>query len=261
MLAEHFDNPPAYIRSLRYLLDYYSDRARRSGQSGKPAPLISAYSVKPPVLRQILLELAPLAQEDPQAGLAMCDALWGEEYLEFRLLAAGLLGQIPPEPPEAIIQRVQAWMTPDLETYLVDALLTQAVARLRQEHSASLFHLFREWVESSNSFLKQTGLRALLPWIRDPEYENLPVFFRLLQSLVRSAPSGLRPDLLDVLEALAERSPKETAYFLSQTLNTPEAYDTPWIIRQTLHSFPPEIQDGLRNSVKGLDRLKRPKHE
>jgi hypothetical protein len=54
-----------------------------------------------------------------------------------------------------------------------------------------------------------------------------------------------------VLEALAQRSPQETAYFLRQSLNAPEAFDTPWIIRQTLHSFPPEIQEGLRNSVKG----------
>jgi len=259
MLAEHFEDPPAYIRSLHYLLDFYSDRARRSGQSGKPGPLITAYNVKPPVLRQIILELTPLALENPQQGLALCDALWEQPYLELRLIAATLVGQIPPDSAEAITQRIQTWMTPELENYLMDALLMQSMVRLRQERSQSLVRLFQDWIESPNPLYNQLGLRALLPWIRDPEFENLPVFFRLIQQLTRNAPTSLRPDLLDVLEALARRSPKETAYFLRQTLNTPEATDTPWIIRQTLHSFPAELQQSLRSSVKSLDRSKQKK--
>ena len=51
LLAQQFDNPVAYVRSLHHLLDFYADRAHRPGQSGKPAPLTSAYRVHPPVLR------------------------------------------------------------------------------------------------------------------------------------------------------------------------------------------------------------------
>ncbi len=257
MLAEHFDNPAAYIRSLHYLLDYYSDRTKRTGQSGKPSPLISAYNVKMPVLRQVLQELTPLALENPQQGLALCDALWERPYLEFRLLAAMLVGEIEPDPPEIVLQRIEGWLKPDLENFLIDALLIQAMIRLREERPQSLLKLFKAWIQDPDIFYNQIGLRALLPWIRDPEYDNLPVFFRLLQPLVRGAPSGLRPDLLDVLQALAQRSPKETAYFLRQTLSTPEAFDTPWIIRQTLRSFPPEVQESLRSSLKELERSKR----
>jgi hypothetical protein len=250
LLAEHFDNPPAYIRSLHYLLDFYSDRARRPGQSGIPAPIITAYQVRPPVLRMILQELTPLAVEQPETALSLCDALWAEDYLEFRQLAAMLLGQIPPQPPDVIIGRVKSWLTPDLEFYLIEAVMNFALPGLRQEHPKSMIQLIEEWLESPKPVYQQLGLRALLPLINLPDFENVPVFFRLLQPLTCSITSGLRPDLLDVLRALAHRSPQETAYFLRQTLTRPEAKDTPWIIRQLLDEFPPQTQESLRNAVK-----------
>ena len=257
MLAEHFDQPPAYLRSLHHLLDFYSDRARRPGQSGMPSPLIDAYNVRPPVLRQILQELAPLAQENPEQGLALCDALWREPVLEFRTLAAMYLGQIPTHPPRAITDRAKSWITPDLEPYLVEIILTHALSRLRQERPAVLTRLFQEWIESPDEFYQQLGLQALLPLIRDRQFENLPVFFRMVQALARRSPSVLKPDLLDVLEALAERSPTETAFFLRQTLETPDALDTPWFTRQLLHAFPVETQGSLRDALKTRETSRR----
>jgi hypothetical protein len=93
-------------------------------------------------------------------------------------------------------------------------------------------------------------LRALLPLVENPQFENLPVFFRLVQPLACNVPPGLKPDLLDVLTALAHRSPNETAYFLRQTLIYPDAPDIAWLIRQLLNEFPPEQQEMLHNVVK-----------
>jgi hypothetical protein len=95
----------------------------------------------------------------------------------------------------------------------------------------------------------------LLPLICDPAFENLPVFFRLIQQLCQAAPAALRPDLLDVLAALARRSPQETAYFLRQTLIFPDSPDTPWLIRQSLSQFPPEMQSSLRQAMREADAL------
>jgi hypothetical protein len=120
-----------------------------------------------------------------------------------------------------------------------------------------LVRLFQDWVESSDTFHQQLGLQALLPLIRDPGFEDLPVFFRTIQPLARQTPPALRPDLLDVLETLAERSPTETAYFLRQTLDTPDALDTPWLIRQLLHAFPPENQSALREALKNRETARR----
>lgn len=255
LLAEHFVDPPAYLRSLHHLLDFYSDRARRPGQSGKPAPLISTYNVRPPVLRALVKAVTPQAEGDPAAGLELCDALWAEPYLEFRLLAAMLLGQIPPDPPERITERLQRWITPDLEFYLVEALLTSGVEKLRRQQPQALIRLVQDWLSSSNPLRQQLGLRALIPLTQDPEYENLPVFYKMIQPLARSVPPALRPDLLDVLAALAHRSPQETAYFLRHLLNAPEAPEAAWLLRQSLHEFPPDLHESLRQSLREIETI------
>jgi hypothetical protein len=257
LLADHFNDPPAYLRSLHYLLDFYSDRSRRPGQAGTPAPMISAYKVRPPVLSMILQELAPLAENDPSQGLALCDALWNEPYLEFRLLSAMLLGEIPPSPPDTILQRLKKWLVPDLEFFLIEALMEHSFNQVRKQHPQEIVQLIRDWLDQGDQFYKQLGLRALLPVINHPDFQNLPVFFRLIQPLVNHVPSGLRPDMLDVLGALAHRSPLETAFFLQQSLNLPKPDDVAWLVRQSLDEFPPEIRQTLRQAVKDATERKR----
>jgi hypothetical protein len=251
-LAGRFSDPPAYIRQLHDLLNFYADRTLRPGQSGKPNPLIAAYKVSPPVLRSFLKELLPLAAQDAQQALALVDALWAEPVLELRLLSSMLLGQTPLEHPEPVIQRIQDWVKPELEDALIQALLVNGLVRLRQENSPAIVSLVQSWLEQTNLFYQQLGLRTLLPIIQDPAYENLPVFFRLIHPFVQSAHRSLRPDLLDVLQALAQRSPQETAYFLRQTLALPDSPDTPWLIRQCLGSFPPAQQEMLKKAVRSV---------
>jgi hypothetical protein len=253
-LSEKFKDPPVYVRELHGLFDFYSDRARRSGQSGRPGPLLQAYNVRPPVLRALLQEIRPQAEADRDAALALCDALWAEDYLEFRHLAAMLLGQVSPIPPEPILERLQAWITPNLELHLIETLLSTGVERLHREQPQTQLRLIQNWLENTRPFFQQLGLRALLPLIQDPAFENLPVFYRMIQPLCLVVSPVLRPDLLEVLAALAARSPQETAFFLRQSLGYPDAPDTPWLIRQSLESFPEEIQTGLRAAVRDGDR-------
>ncbi len=246
LLSEHFNDPAAFVRSLHHLFEFYAERVKRPGQAGEPPPLLTAYKVRPPVLRLIVLELVPLVEEDPQAGLALCDALWEQPVLDFRLLAAGLLGKIPCTEPEPILARLQAWLRPDVEVRLVDALFTQGIACLRKGQPNLLVGLAETWLNEKDLFYQQLGLHLLVPLIENQKFENLPVFFRLIQDLTRSAPARLRPDILDILEALARRSPTETAYFLRQAAAMPNSPTAAWFIRQSLTAFPPALQDDLR---------------
>ena len=250
LLAEHFENPPAFVRSMHHLMEYYSERARRPGQSGKPDPLVMSYKVRPPVLRLLLRELIPLAEQYPQHGLALCDRLWEEPYLEFRTLACMLLGQIAPEPGIDIMGRLQSWMTPDLENYLVDTLLTQGMGRLRKEKAEEVRRMVETWLLEDDILRQQLGLRALLTLIEDPDFENLPGFFNLIQPLARKVPPALRSDFLDVVVAFARRSPQEVAFFLRKTLQMTGAVDTPWLIRQSISAFQPDQQESLRSALR-----------
>ena len=246
LLAESFNQPAAFVRSLHHLLEFYADRTQRSGQAGERPSLLDAYRVPPPVLRQILLELSPQAQSAPAQALLLCDALWAEPVLEFRLLAAMLLGAIPADRPQPVIKRVEAWSRRDTEEGLVNALLVEGLTRVRREAPQKAISQVELWLAAEEAPIQQLGLRALVPIIRDQNDHNIPIFLRILGPFVRQIPNRLRADLLDVLRVLAHRSPQETAFFLRQILDIHGSPDTAWLIRQCVADFPAEIQPSLR---------------
>lgn len=254
LLAENFTDPEEFVRQLHQILDLYANRTYRHGQAGEPPPLITAYNVPSPVLRQISQKLVPHAASEPQQALALCDSLWAQPYLEFRLLSGTLLGYISPIPADTIINRIQTWILPDTEERLINALLSQGLNRLRKEKFLDLIHLIEKWLTSENDFYQKLGLRALLPIALDPNQDNLPILYRLIQPLTQNSSTDLHPEVLDVLEALANRSPKETAFFLHQTLYLSNSPDTPWFTRQLLGCFPHESKKYLRASMTKLDK-------
>lgn len=245
-LAELVPTPELFVRSLRTILEYYSDRTHRPGQSGEPPPLLPSFNVPSPVLRQVLRELAPALSTDQNQGLALCDALWEQEQFECRLLAARILGLLPIEPLEPVYERLRVWVMEDEERVLTE-LLRQGLTRWKNEAPNSYLLQISEWLKSSSFREQKLGLKALLPLIEDHSFNNLPILYRVLNPLVRVAPSQIRPDLLPVLRSLAKRSPKETAYFLRHNLS---AQDTAWLTRKILAEFPASLQDNLREAMK-----------
>lgn len=252
-LIDLFDRPQYFIHSLHELLDYYTDRTHHPGQAGEPAPLLASYKVPKPVLHHIQRELSPLAAANPGAALELSDALWAETFLEFRILAAYLLGQIHPNPSERILGRIRTWARSGSEDRFLTELLTQGLFRLSQESPESLIEQVKDWLSNSDILSQRLGLRSLLALLNTPGFENIPVFFRLLTPYTRTVPFQLRPDMLDILRTLSQRLPKETAYFLRQNLRAPDNPDTAWLIRQCLHEFPFEIQENLRTALRDID--------
>src|SRR5512145_962522 len=95
-LAASFRQPAVFARKLDDLCEFYANRTYRPGVSGESHPsLLKSYNIPAPVLREVQHELTPLAYAEPQATLALCQSLWEEPILEHRLLAAGILGQLP----------------------------------------------------------------------------------------------------------------------------------------------------------------------
>jgi hypothetical protein len=247
-LAELIYQPELFVQRLLAVLDFYADRTHRPGQSGEPPPLLPAFNVPFPVLKQILLELTPYLSADQNTGLALCDLLWDKEQYECRLLATRIIGLLPVDPLAPIQLRLSTWSKVTEERVLT-ALLTEGLFRWRKEAPASFLALLEGWLISSSFHDLSLGLKALLPLINDRAFNNLPVLFRLLNPLVRVAHPSIRPDLITVMESIAKRSPKECAYFIKQNM---ASQDTTWITRQILAAFPEDIQKELRADMKNL---------
>jgi len=249
-LVTHFDDPTSFVRRLHDLLDFYADRTRKPGQAGEPPPLIKPYNVPRPVLRQVRTDLAPYVAMDKESALVLCDTLWEEPYLEFRLLAIDLLGLIPTDFPDEILARIKSWAVPGTEDRLLNALVNEGLTQVRKGTPERYITQLEEWLTAEEYFSRRIGLKAVSITVSDRDFENLPRLFRLLAPLIRSTPSQLRPDLLDVMRALAMRSPNESAFFLRQNLTVMADDDsTAWLIRNSVRYFPEEGQRSLKTAL------------
>ncbi len=248
-LVEKMRQPEAFIRSMHNLLDLYADRTHRPGQSGEPPALLASYKTPPPVFRQIIREIDPLARADPPAALSLVDALWAEPYIEFRQLAIILISKISPASYEPVLSRIQAWIASKPENILLDSILEQGLQPVKQAYPKIFFRMIEDWMKADSIYLRQAGLRALIPLFSDPDFENLPAVIRNITPIMRGTPPELRLDLVAVLRAMARRFPQEASFVLRQNLS-PDHPDTIWLARQVLQTIPGETQDSLREALR-----------
>lgn len=248
-LTLNYTRPAEFVHDVDALLEYYGDHVFRTGMATQPAPLAPMYHTPPLVLRQLEMELAPLVQANPNATLKLTDALWQARHLETRLLAVILVGRLPASHSEQVVQRLQAWAAPQEERRLLDALIVQGTAGLIAHRPDALLSLIRTWLSSSDAAVMGLGLRALLPLIRDEEFENLPPIFAAVSPVLQSAAPAVQAELLEVTRALARRSPAETTFFLKQILSMAPAPAVTRMARKVLPELPPILQASLREYV------------
>ncbi len=248
-LVDQFGAPAKFVADLRALLEFYQDRTRRRTQMVVRTSL-PAFNTPGPVLRQILIALTPPAEERPLEAIAVVDALWQAGFLETRVLAAMLVGRVPPESAMPLYGKLENWLEESREREIQRAILHDSLARVRREQPAVLLHLVEAWLESA-SFRRQVwGMQALTPLLDEPGFEDLPSVFRILRPAVQSAGPATQVALADCLEALGRISPGETFYFLRQIL----LEDPPPMMVRTLQrilpTLPPLLQEKLRTELR-----------
>jgi len=248
-LIGRFADPASFRLALRDLLEMYANRAYRPGHAVQPQPLLPSYRVAPLITHQLELELSKTCLEQPEQALDIVEALWRDPYLEPRLLAATLLGAVPASYGEAVVQKLRGWAVPAENFRMLDALFRHSTTSLRRSAPQLLLGLYEEWVNSSQAATQALGVRALIPIIEDPAFENLPPVFRLISPLVQQSPAPIHTDLQAALEALARRTPVETAYFLRQALSMAPGPGIARLIRRCLPLFGPAQQASLRAAL------------
>ena len=248
-LADIFGRPDEFVRALRDVLDFYVNRTVRDEGAVAPSSVLETYRTPAPILKQIENELAPLASSRPNEALELADHLWDEGWLETRLLAASLLGRIPPQ-EERLLARLTAWASQVRDPSVRAALLTTSLARLRKETPERFLELVSEWLNPKRQRLWPHGIQALIPLIRDPNYSNLPPVFEVLENVVEAAPAVIQTELIDLFDALYEESPTETGHFLQDILANSENPMTATTIRRISPSLPPGLAESVRDLVK-----------
>jgi hypothetical protein len=248
-LTDFFFLPEDFLRHLREVLDFYVNRTLRQKEEIAPGSNLPTYRTPPVVMRQIEKTIGPTATENPHYALELADLLWDEGYIETRLLAAFLLGRIPPQ-EERLLARLTAWTQQVGDKSVRAALLTTSLARMRIETPDEFLVVVGEWLHPARQRYWSNGIQALLPMITDPSFENMPPIFELVRPVIEAAPGILQTDLGNLINALYQDSPSETDYFLHEILENSSNPLTSVTLRRLLPTLPSELQTSLRELVR-----------
>jgi hypothetical protein len=248
-LADFFFLPGDFLKHLREMLDFYINHSLRTKENIAPGSNLPTFRTPFVVMRQIENAIGPIATENPHYALELADLLWDEGYIETRLLAAFLLGRIPPQ-EERLLARLTAWTQQVLDPSVRSALLTTSLTRMRKETPDEFLVVIGEWLHPARQRFWANGIQALLPMISDSSFENLPPIFELIQPVIEAAPGVLQYDLTNLINALYQASPAETVFFLRETLENTSNSLTVVTMRRILNTFPPELQTELRDLVR-----------
>jgi hypothetical protein len=247
-LGDIFDQPSAFLRQVREILEFYVNRTLRS-QGVAPSSVLPTYRTPAVVLRQIEAELGPAAERKPIQALELADALWDDGSLETRLLAAFLLGRIPPQ-EERLLARLTAWTQAVRDPNVRAALLTTSLTRLRRETPDLFLVLVKEWLHPARQRMWSNGVQALVPLISSPDFDNLPPIFEIVEPIIKASPATLQYDLQELIIALFEASPDETTYFIEQLLKGTKNPLPAVALRRMSRELPTELQTSLREMLR-----------
>lgn len=248
-LADFFFLPDEFMKHLRGILDFYVNYTLRTKENVAPGSNLKTYRTPPAVLTQIENELRAVATANPDHALNLADTLWDEGALETRLLAAFLLGRIPPQ-EERLLPRLTAWTQQIRDPDVRSALLSTSLTRMRRETPDQFFNLIREYLHPARARTWSNGIQALIPMIADTTTANLPSIFDLVEPIIEEAPSTLQNDLAELIVVLYRASSNETTFMLKHILASAENPMTVVTLRRISSSFPPPLQTSLRDLLR-----------
>jgi|WetSurMetagenome_2_1015567.scaffolds.fasta_scaffold85808_3 hypothetical protein len=249
-LSWQFTHPVEFSRALNDLLEFYAEHVYRAGHSLQADRLRPAYHVPVLVMRQIQQELIVRCQENPGAALTTADALWKDSHLEPRLIAIFLLGQAPLKPPDEVISRLKAWCQPQEDNQILSAVLSAGSLRLRREMPGQWFALVKDWVTNPYLSYQSMGLKALIATIEPKEYDNFPPIYDLLLLMLPNPSANHQNELLEIIETLAKRNPRETVFYLREILSMSSGAALARLVRRALPFFDEAGQESLKNAMK-----------
>jgi hypothetical protein len=248
-LADFFFLPDEFMKHLREMLEFYVNHTLRTVENVAPGSNLKTYRTPTAVITQIENELRPSAEANPEFALELADTLWDEGALETRLLAAYLLGRIPPK-EEQLLPRLTAWSRQVRDPQVRSALLSTSLMRMRKENPEQFLNLIREYLHPARTSSWSNGMQALLPMIADASYANLPPILDILEPIIEEAPAALQNELTDLIIALYRASSSETTFMLKHVLSNTENPMTAVTMRRIVTSFPPLLQNELRDLLR-----------
>jgi hypothetical protein len=248
-LAERFADPAATAAAVRQLLDDYADRSHRSSPRVASRSLAYSFKVSPPVLRAVVAALRGPAQANPAAAMAVADRLWQGGSREERLIAARLLGEVALRQPDPALALIEGWAMRIESAETADALAEHGLGPLMRSDPARYLAEARRWVAFPHKWVRRFALSALLPLVKDRQWDNVPSALTVVRLAMADADGDVRHAAVTVLSRLAPKSPAEIGQFLREQAARTNTH-TGAIVRAAMTALDAEEQAAIVRALR-----------
>lgn len=249
--AELYPDPDQFAPNLHQLLDTYANRIR--GTSGfKSRSKLASYQVPPQVISTLLNQLRPYLQESPSQGIALADALWDEEWLEFRLLAASIVGRVSILDSQPISERLIRWVSSSESDEIRSDIIRRICQSQLKENPRSLSSILDQLLTNPGNRETEAAIAILQMLVDDRKFVNFPQIYHYLDLILSPQKETFQVELRLLLQTLAQRSEQETFPFLQRQIQSAGKPRILRLVRDLLPEFTSEHQAILKNSLRDL---------
>ena len=255
-LLWNFTDPPAFRRTLLDLLEKFAYTAYRSESRTQSVSTRPQLQVSLILLREMDLVLIPAIREQPQAALAICDLLWNDENMDVCLIASRMLGEIPIEHADLVLDRAGEWALQGVRHMTARTLLRNASSLIMRHDPEILLRKVRRWYvdpREEQNFLCLEGMAIL---VEDNAFENLPAIFTLVEALMGEANMSTQRSLEELFLVLYQRTPNETVYVIRQCLKNDPNPTARRVIRHIIPDFDEKVRKSLQDELRMAERKK-----
>jgi hypothetical protein len=218
-LAGLLDDPAAFRKFLRSLLDGNSHRLLRRGRSMAGRGALPAWDVPGILIRELETALLPAAGKNNAAVLPAAAAVWEEGRLEEKQLAAYLAGLS--RNPADVRGLLLDWLKETEDPVVLRSLAEHACTPLRNADKLLFRSDIRSWIEDPSPSRRRFGWMALREWVEEKTSESVFAAFELLSEIFPETDPESVQLASDLLARLAVISPQEAQGWLMEL--TPKA--------------------------------------
>ena len=205
-----------------------------------------------------LFRLIPAIREQPQAALAICDLLWNDENIDVCVIASRMLGEIPIEHAELVLDRAGEWALSGMRHMTARTLLKNATSQIMRTDPEILLRKIRRWYvdpREEENFLCLEGMAIL---VQERSFENLPAIFTLVEALMGEATIQTQRSLEELFQVLYQRTPNETVYVIRQCMKDEPNAAALRVIRRLIPTFDQKVQKSLQDELRAASRKNKP---
>jgi hypothetical protein len=244
-LLDVVSDPVELQRGCIELLDFYADRTLKSIAIREADETYRAFGAPKPLMRALIFGLRTRLGEQPTLSFPAAAALWEAGYRETCVLASAILGDLN---GEEVPGWAETWALECDDQIALEELANQGIASWRKANATAFFERVEMWLGSTEKKLQSFALLVLHSAVKDPSFEDLPTVFRLLDGTTGRYDGALFYALNRLIDALATRSPPETARFLMDELGR-GSRGTKRMVKNIMEKFPVPQRDLLERTL------------